>query len=332
MFGLIDSHARKIDYMRISITDRCNLRCRYCMPEQGVQHLPHQEILSYEEILRLTRIAIGCGVKKIRVTGGEPLTRKGVIFFIGELSRLPGLEDVTLTTNGVLLGTLAADLKGAGLKRVNISTDTLKREKYHYITRRGLLPQVIKGIRVAEKVGLSPVKINCVAIRGFNDEEILDFAQLTLKNPYHVRFIEFMPLGENDYWNPDKALQTPEIKEIISRIHDLDPIHSKADQNGPARRFRIRGGVGEIGFISALSHHFCDTCNRIRLTPEGRLRNCLFSDQEVNIKRSLRSGATDKELEEMIRESIRQKPSGHNLHLKEDVSHKCKRSMWVIGG
>ena len=330
MPGLIDSHARKIDYMRISVTDRCNLRCRYCMPEQGVRHLPHSEILSYEEILRMVGVAIRCGVTKVRVTGGEPLTRKGIIYFIGQLNRLPGLPDVTLTTNGVLLVSLAGELKRAGLKRINISLDTLKREKYHYITRRDLLPQVMEGIKAAEKAGLSPIKINCVAIKGFNDEEILDFVNLTLAHPYHVRFIEFMPLGENDYWSPDRALHTPQIMNTIKSTYALEPVASKIDQNGPARRFRIPGGRGEIGFISPLSQHFCDTCNRIRLTPDGRLRNCLFSDQEVNIKQALRSGARDEELERIIRDSISQKPSGHQL--QEDASHKCKRSMWKIGG
>ncbi|MGA1845445.1 MAG: GTP 3',8-cyclase MoaA [bacterium] len=330
MSGLIDAHARTIDYMRISVTDRCNLRCRYCMPDQGVTHLPHAEILSYEEILRLARVAIGCGVTKIRITGGEPLVRKGVISFIERLSALPGMKDVTLTTNGVLLASCAADLKRAGLRRVNISLDTLKREKYRFITRRDSLPQVLSGIEAAQQAGLTPVKINCVAIRGFNDEEILDFARLSIEHPFHVRFIEFMPLGENDYWSEDKALHAPDILRAIRVRYQLEPISSKKNQSGPARRFRIRGGAGEIGIISALSEHFCDTCNRIRLTPDGRLRNCLFSDEEVNIKEALRSGATDEELDQIIRESIRHKPSGHRL--QEDASHKCKRSMWKIGG
>jgi cyclic pyranopterin phosphate synthase len=246
------------------------------------------------------------------------------------LSLLRGLEDVTLTTNGVLLASCANELKKAGLKRVNISLDTLKREKYHYITRRDLLPQVLEGIRTADNVGLSPIKINCVAIKGFNDEEILDFARLTVEQPYNVRFIEFMPLGENDYWSPDKTIHAHYIMNIITKTYELETVNSKANQNGPARRFRIPGGTGEIGFISALSQHFCDTCNRIRLTPDGRLRNCLFSDQETNIKDALRSGANDEELERIIRKSIHFKPSGHTLH--EDFSHKCKRSMWRIGG
>ncbi|MGA1841908.1 MAG: GTP 3',8-cyclase MoaA [bacterium] len=330
MSGLIDSHSRKIDYMRVSVTDRCNLRCRYCMPEQGVEHLPHIEILSYEEIIRLTRVAINCGVTKIRITGGEPLTRKGAIYLIEQLSLLRGLDDVTLTTNGVLLASFAGELKKAGLKRINISLDTLKREKYHYITRRDLLPRVMEGIKTAHKEGLSPIKINCVAIKGFNDEEILDFARLTLEQPYNVRFIEFMPVGENDYWSPDKSIDAQSIMSVIKKKHELEPVNSKVNQNGPARRFRIPGGAGEIGFITPLSQHFCDTCNRIRLTADGRLRNCLFSDQETSIKAALRSGASDQELERIIRQSIHFKPSGHTL--QEDFSHKCKRSMWGIGG
>lgn len=330
MSGLIDSHARKIDYMRVSVTDRCNLRCRYCMPEQGVEHLPHTEILSYEEIIRLTRIAINCGVTKIRITGGEPLTRKGIVYLIEQLSLLRGLDDVTLTTNGVLLTSFASELKKAGLKRINISLDTLKQDKYHYITRRDLLPRVMEGIRTAHNEGLAPIKINCVAIKGFNDEEILDFARLTLEQPYNVRFIEFMPLGENDYWSLDKSIHAHSIMSIIKKKHKLEPVNSKANQNGPARRYRIPGGAGEIGFITPLSQHFCDTCNRIRLTSDGRLRNCLFSDQETNIKDALRSGVNDEELERVIRQSIHFKPSGHTLH--EDFSYKCKRSMWGIGG
>lgn len=330
MSGLIDPHARKIDYMRISITDRCNLRCRYCMPEQGVKHLPHEEILSYEEILRLARISVTLGVKKIRITGGEPLTRRGLIHFIKELHGLSGVEDITLTTNGILLAQSAGDLADAGITRINISLDTLNSVKYSYITRRGLLPEVLKGIDASREAGLSPIKINCVAIKGFNDEEILDFANLTLKNPFHVRFIEFMPLGDNDYWSTDKGLHTPEIKDVITQVHQLNPVRSNENQNGPARRFKIPGSAGEIGFISALSDHFCDTCNRVRLTPDGRLRNCLFSDQEVDIKKVLRSGAGDKEIEKVIKESIKTKPSGHRLY--EDASHKCKRSMWNIGG
>ncbi|MBN2373941.1 GTP 3',8-cyclase MoaA [bacterium] len=328
---MIDRFSRKIDYMRISITDRCNLRCRYCMPENGVRHLPHREILSYEEILRLVRVATGCSVTKIRVTGGEPLTRRGIIYFMRQIKLLPYIDDVTITTNGILLPDYAGDLVNVGVKRVNISLDTLKPEKFRYITRMDLFERVLEGIRSADEAGLSPVKINCVAIKGFNDEEILDFARLTLDHPYHVRFIEFMPLGENDYWRPDKALHAPEIMDIIGRVYPLEPvINSKADQNGPARRFRIKGGAGEIGLISPISRHFCDTCNRIRLTPDGRLRNCLFSDQETNIKEALRSGAKDEELARIIRESIQTKPSGHKL--QEDASHKCKRSMWKIGG
>jgi cyclic pyranopterin phosphate synthase len=300
------------------------------MPDQGVQHLQRQAILSYEEILRLAHVATDCGVTKIRITGGEPLTRKGLIYFINQLNRLPNLKDVTLTTNGVLLTSYADDLKKAGLRRINISLDTLKRDRYHYITRKDLLPQVLEGIDAAHKAGLAPIKINCVAIKGFNDDEILDFARLTLTHPYHVRFIEFMPFGENDYWSPDKSIHTPDMIHAIMDRYLLEPVKSRENQNGPARRFRIPGGCGEIGFISALSQHFCDTCNRIRLTPNGRLRNCLFSDHEIDIKKVLRTGATDKKLEKIIRESIRQKPSGHQLH--EDASHKCKRSMWGIGG
>ncbi len=327
---LIDRHSRKIDYMRVSVTDRCNLRCRYCRQEGNVKHLPRNEILSYEEILRIVTIATRCGVKKIRITGGEPLTRKGIIHFIEQMNRNPAIEDPALTTNGILLGMYANELVKAGVKRVNISLDTLKPEKFHYITRTDLLSQVFNGIKAADEAGLSPIKINCVALRNFNDEEIIDFVRLAIEHPYHVRFIEFMPFGKDDYWSPNKIIQISEIMDIIKKNYSLVPITPEIAHNNLSMRFRIPGGAGEIGFISPISNHFCKTCNRIRLTPDGKLRNCLFSDQEVNIKRWLRCGADDKKLEEIIRGSIRKKPPGHRL--QEDPSYRCKRSMWKIGG
>jgi len=300
------------------------------MPANEVKHLPRTGILSYEEILRIVRIATGCGVKKIRVTGGEPLTRKGVIHFIEQLSRNPAVRDTTLTTNATLLSQYAKDLKKAGVQRVNISLDTLKQEKFQFITGRNLLPEVFKGIKESIDCGLSPIKINCVVVKGFNDEEILDFVRLSLEYPLNVRFIEFMPLGENDYWSPDKIITIPEVMEIIQRDYSLKPLVSPSNQNAVARLFKIQGGIGHIGFISPLSRHFCKTCNRIRLTPDGKLRNCLFSDNETDIKGPLRRGVKDQVLQEIIRDSIHHKPPGHKLH--RDISYKCKRSMWRIGG
>lgn len=327
---LIDTHSRKIDYMRISITDRCNLRCRYCMPELGVKRLKREGILSYEEILKLVDIATRCNIQKIRITGGEPLTRKGIIGFLKQLTANPSIKETTITTNGTLLPTFAKSLKEAGIKRVNISLDTLKPERYSHITRKDHLRDVLDGIMAAQVAGLTPIKINCVALKGFNDDEILDFAALTLSHPYHIRFIEFMPVGKNDYWSPDRILYLQEIMGIIQGKYTLEAIKPENDLRDTATHYKITGGIGEIGFISPISQCFCKACNRLRLTPDGRLRNCLFSDQEFDIKRPLRGGASDSEIEAILKESIKLKPSGHEL--KEDFSFKCKRSMWQIGG
>ncbi len=325
---LKDNFHRTIDYMRISITDRCNLRCIYCMPAEGVRPIEHKEILTYEEIIRVVRVAAELGVRKIRITGGEPLARKDVTFLISSIRKIPGIEDMSLTTNGVLLKKYAKELADAGLDRVNISLDSLRPERYREITRGGDIGEVMAGIKAAEKAGLMPIKINMVPVRGLNDDEIEGFARITLDTPYHVRFIEFMPIGAGDFWSEDKYIRADEIRTVVEKIGPLFPV--RARKNGPARYFRFENASGVIGFISALTHHFCGDCNRLRITADGRLRPCLFSETEIDLKPALRSGSPDSELERLLRLSIEVKPEGHNLGRREDI--KVLRSMSKIGG
>lgn len=323
-----DPFERKIDYIRLSITDRCNLRCIYCMPSEGVRPIEHREILSYEEILRIIRIATKLGVRKVRITGGEPLARKNVAYLISSLSAIDGITDISLTTNGVLLSKYADEIARAGLSRVNVSLDSLRPERYAEITRGGSVDTVIRGIEAAERAGLMPVKINMVPIRGFNGDEIEEFARITLKTPYHVRFIEFMPIGAKDIWSHEKYIPTNEIKSIVEKIGPLTPV--KLRKSGPARYFRFDGAPGVIGFISALTHHFCGDCNRLRLTADGKLRPCLFSETEIDLKAPLRNGASDGEIERLLRLSVEIKPEGHSgLHA---LGSDYQRPMSKIGG
>lgn len=326
---LLDHFKRKIDYLRISLTDRCNLRCRYCMPEGGIPLIPHEEILTFEEILRVVRIFAKEGISKVRLTGGEPLIRKGIVDFISHLSQIEGLKDLSLTTNGVLLKGLAPELKRAGLKRVNISLDSLKKEKFHQITRRDHFEQVWAGIEEALRIDLSPVKINMVVIRGLNDDEIEAFAQLTLDLPLVVRFIEYMPSGNGDHWRESDLFPIPMIKARIENIGKLIPIPPDL-WDGPAKRFRMEGGIGEIGLIGPVSNHFCENCNRLRLTPDGKIRNCLFSDEEVDVKNVLRNGGTAHDLREQLLFALKRKPAGHFINTPQ--FKKCQRNMSAIGG
>ncbi len=319
----------KINYLRLSITDRCNLRCMYCMPDEGIDFVPHGDVLSYEEILHLVDVSVHAGIRKVRLTGGEPLVRKGFIDFLAELSCLEGLEEITLTTNGVLLRDFAADIRACGICRINISLDTLKPDRFFQITRRDYFERVIQGIQEAERLGFDPIKINVVAIRGFNEDEILDFARMTLDKPYHIRFIEYMPVGKGNSWTNDKFISTDEIKERILEIGGLHPVLSSAF-DGPAERFRLEGGKGEIGFIGALSNHFCDRCNRLRLTAEGHLRGCLFSDREIDVRAALREGKADGHLIRLITRAIESKPKSHDGMSPE--RRKCVRHMSSIGG
>ncbi|MDA8106714.1 MAG: GTP 3',8-cyclase MoaA [Nitrospiraceae bacterium] len=311
MSGLKDDFQREIDYLRLSITDRCNLRCVYCMPADGIVPSTHKEILRYEEIIRIVGIGAGLGVKKVRLTGGEPLTRKNVSFLVSSLKKIRGIEDLSMTTNGTLLELHAQELADAGLDRVNISIDSFKPDRYREITRGGSLESVMRGIAAAEKAGLTPIKINVVPVRGVNDDEVGDFARLTLTTDYHVRFIEFMPSGDNDYWSPEKYISTEELKRQIETIAPLVPVHIR--KNGPSRYFRLGDARGVVGFISAITHHFCADCNRLRLTSDGKLRPCLFSETEIDLKTALRNGAPDSELERLLRLAIKTKPEGHNM-------------------
>ena len=324
--ALKDGFNRVIDYLRISITDHCNLRCIYCMTDD-VSWVPHEEILRFEVIERPVALFVREGVRKIRITGGEPLMRKGLPEFIRRISGVEGLYDLSLTTNGVFLKQFAAELKQAGLKRLNVSLDTLKPERYREITGLDFFRDVWEGIETARAVGLSPVKINIVAMKGRNDDEILDFARLTLESPYIVRFIEYMPVSES--WEGRDLLTIQRIQEKIESRYKLDPIDG-SHNNGPARVYKISGSKGEIGFISPMSNHFCGTCNRLRLTADGNLRPCLFSDVEVDIKKLLRSGGEDADLLKCLYEALSLKPERHNMQTIS--APKCHRGMWSIGG
>ncbi len=326
---LLDLYKRIINYLRISVTDRCNLRCRYCMPEQGLPLTPHDEILTYEEILRLVRVFVKEGISKIRLTGGEPLVRKGIVDFIFQLSKIEEIKDLSLTTNGLLLKDFVMDLKRAGLKRINISLDTLNRDKFSLITRRDGYDQVWQGIEEAMRVSLSPIKINMVAIKGLNDDEIESFALLTLHHPIHVRYIEYMPSGKGEEWKEGDILTITEIKNRLEELGKLIPIPSE-EWDGPARRFRLEGATGEIGLIGPVSDHFCDACNRLRLTPDGKIRTCLFSDQEVDVKYFLRNGGSDEDLRKLLLVALKTKPERHQINTHQ--LKKCQRNMSAIGG
>jgi cyclic pyranopterin phosphate synthase len=299
------------------------------MPIEGVTMISHEEILRYEEILRVAGLFGQLGIDKIRLTGGEPLTRKGLLTLIHRISQIREIEDLSLTTNGVLLGEFAADLVRAGIKRINVSLDTLNREKFAYITRRDLFPEVRSGIEKALEVGLSPVKLNVVAIRGFNDDEILQFARLSLERPLTVRFIEFMPTGGVDFWNRDHVLTVDMIRKEIGKLGPLIPVDSHRN-DGPAARFRLRGAAGEIGLISPISSNFCNDCNRLRLTPDGKLRACLFSDNEIDLKSHLRNHCSDEKLKDLLMTALRNKPQGHPINTSP--FRKCQRTMAAIGG
>jgi len=327
--ALLEQEARTINYLRLSVTDRCNLRCLYCMPDEGMDFLPHDEILSYEEMLHLVEVSVRSGIRKVRLTGGEPLVRKDFLSFLERLSAMEDLKEISLTTNAVLLKDYAAGIRQCGICRINVSLDSLKPERFFHITRRDLFHKVWEGIETAERLNFHPIKINVVAMRGINDDEILDFARLTLERPFHVRFIEFMPVGKNNNWSSERFIAAGEVLARIKAVGDLEPVEHGA-MDGPAERFRIRGARGEIGLISAVSNHFCDTCNRLRLTAEGRLRGCLFSDKEVDVKTPLREGKGDDYLAGLLSRAIAEKPVGPGR--APSRPRKCIRQMSTIGG
>ncbi len=309
---LTDTYKRRINYLRVSVTDRCNLRCLYCMPEEGVPLLGHGEILTFEEILRVVRISVGLGIRKVRVTGGEPLVRKNILGFIRELSSIEGIDDLSLTTNGLFLPQMAEGLAQSGLKRVNISLDTLRAETFKKITRRDGLDIVLKGIEAARKAGLGPIKINVVAMRGVNDTEILDFAQFAMDNDLAVRFIEFMP-SRQDKWTEEQLVGADEILATLASRYELKDYAQSEATAGPGRMFTLPGS-GRIGVISPMSNHFCSRCNRLRLTANGRLRGCLFSSTEADLKAPLRDGSSDKAIAKIVEAAVEEKPEGHDLN------------------
>jgi len=330
--ALFDLYHRRINYLRISVIDRCNLRCLYCMPEQGVSVLPHGEILTYEEIVRVAEYAVRNGITKIRITGGEPLIRRGVVDLVKLLYRIPGLADISLTTNGILLRDYARPLFEAGVRRVNVSLDTLDSVMFRKITRRGAIEDVWSGIHAAEAAGLAPIKLNMVVLRGINDHEIPAFVRLAVEKPYHIRFIEFMPAGAGPY-QMNYYMPTAEIIARVAECAEISPLPSHIN-DGPAKRYRIAGACGSVGFISPISSHFCDTCNRLRLTADGRIRSCLFSDREIHLKPVLRSGRNEKEIDEglslLFKEALKNKPAGHKVDFKK-IPH-LDRTMSGIGG
>ena len=333
-----DGHGRTIDYLRISLTDRCNLRCIYCMPEDGVEQATHDEILRIEEIARVVQIAAGCGIKRVRLTGGEPLVRRGVLDLVRDVAGTPGIEEVSLTTNGVLLPDMAARLAEAGLSRVNISLDTLDPAQFSYITRRGHLDDVMAGIDAALDAGLDPVKLNCLAVRSLG-QDFTAFARLSVERPLHVRFIEYMPVGhsvgvDGAGWTQDDSIPAEELRATIDAglaacgLPTLEPLDDGEAPGGagPARYWKIPGAAGTVGFISGMSDHFCSECNRLRLTADGKLRPCLFSDDELDLRAALRDGKGEAAVRRVLEEAIGAKPEEHGGETE------TQRDMSRIGG
>lgn len=317
-----DHFGRDINYLRISVTDRCNLRCQYCMPEEGINSIGHENILTFENIGRIVRAAAGLGIEKYRITGGEPLARKGIVGLIDNLSKIEGVKELAMTTNGILLADKAEALKKAGLHRVNVSLDSLNPTKYKRITRGGHLDEAIAGINAAVKAGLTPIKLNVVVMKGFNDDEIMDFVQLTYQHPYQIRFIELMPIGLATEGNEYGFISNEEVKQ---KLPMLTPVEGK---NGVAEVFKYPGAVGTIGFISALSSHFCGACNKIRLTSDGKLKTCLHSNQEIDLDEALKQ-EDDELLKKVLERSILKKEAKHHLN---DGAGPISRDMNKIGG
>lgn len=327
MNDLIDGFGRKHTYLRISVTDRCNLRCLYCMPEEGIHWKERDEVLSFEEITRLAQIFIRLGVRRIRLTGGEPTVRHGIEELIEKLARLPYLESLAMTTNGVLLKKMASTLKRKGLSSLNISLDTLKKDRFNLITRRDCFNEVMEGIEKALEVGFSPLKINVVLIRGLNADELLDFVNFAKDKPLNIRFIEFMPFKSNQ-WSEESLVSYAEMRSLIQEHYTLIPL--MGSPSAVAKDFAIEGYPGRVSFITSMTNHFCSSCNRIRLTAEGAVKPCLHDASEINLRNALRNGASDEDLAQMICRSLLLKKEAHapleELHTLEN------RSMIEIGG
>lgn len=326
---MYDGHNRQINYLRVSITDRCNFRCAYCMPKQGVKMLTHENILSYEELLRVIRVVSLHGVKKIRLTGGEPLVRKGITGFIRNIADLKTITDISLTTNGSLLAGMAAELKNAGLNRVNVSLDTVDPERFRRITGGGNVDETIKGIYAALKVGLTPVKLNVVLTNIISERDVAYFVDVIHREPISIRFIEYMPIGESQV-GPGPSIE--EVKAIINSLGrgTLRPTLDVRG-NGPAKYFDLPQAKGSFGFITPISDHFCGVCNRIRLTADGKFKPCLLSNQEIDIRDALRNGASDDKIAELFYNTIANKPEGHTLKNTGEQT-EFFRKMSQIGG
>lgn len=329
---MLDKFRREINYLRVSITDRCNLHCVYCRPKEGISLQGHEDILRYEEIIRVVSLAVKMGLIKVRVTGGEPLVRRGVVEFLAALKKIDGLQDISLTTNGILLEEYAQRIFDAGITRINISLDSLDRDKYFKITDGGNLDAVLRGIDSAERIGFAPIKINTVLMKGFNDDEALQFARLAVEKRFQVRFIELMPMATKLDYGHD-FMPASQLIEEISQRYALEQIKNKKNKSdGPARIFKIKGGLGEVGFINPVSEHFCSTCNRMRLTSDGKLRACLLNESEIDLKTALRENCSDDELEKLIWEAVLLKPKKHDVVCTDNSLKKCSRVMSEIGG
>lgn len=324
----------RVNYLRVSVTDRCNFRCQYCMPPEGVPALRHEDILRYEELLRIARLALRLGVDKIRVTGGEPLVRKGIVEFVRSLAGLDGVRDLGMTTNGSLLPRFARPLRDAGLGRVNVSLDTLRPDRFRDLTRGGRLEDTLEGIREAVCAGLAPVKLNVVLLRGFNDDEVTDFAELACREDIQVRFIEFMPVGEagNQRGAGERSVPNGEVMAALKARYALEGPEEDPGDASTARTYRLPGGRGKLGFISPLSNHFCAWCNRLRLTPDGRLRACLLHDGDVGLREMLRGGASDDDILGALREAVAHKHRIVDGFRAGRFTRKCTSGMSRIGG
>ncbi len=327
--ALADRFNRPITYLRISVTDRCNLRCVYCMPEAGLPWIANPNILTYEEIAEIVEAAASVGVRSIRLTGGEPLVRRGLATLVARIARVPGIDDIALSTNGLLLAEQANELRAAGLTRANISLDTLQTDRFFAIARRPGLDRVLAGIDAAIAAGLGPIKLNCVIMRGQNDDEVVAFAELARDRNLFVRFIEMMPVHENVGLQKDAYVSSKELLERIAVLGDLVPVAGPGG-NGPARYFAYPGAVGAVGVISPLSHDYCETCNRVRLSADGRLKLCLFGDNFIDLRTPLRSGASRADIAAIFRGSMYVKPERHHLELGETAS--AMRAFSEIGG
>jgi GTP 3',8-cyclase len=328
--SLVDSFGRVHTNLRISLTDRCNLRCFYCMPADNAEFMDRAELLTFEEIERFVRVVIGLGVNKIRLTGGEPLVRREVHKLVAKVAPLPGIADVGLTTNGILLAEHAQSLWDAGLRRLNVSLDALSADKFKQITRREGYEKVRAGIQEAQRVGFRPVKVNAVSVRGLTEDEIVPFGHFARETGVEMRFIEYMPLDADCAWQREKVLFAHEIMELLAReIMPLIPLREQ-DKSAPASEFVFADGVGRIGFIASVSQPFCMNCNRFRLTADGKLRNCLFSLEETDIRAILRGGGSDDEIAQAVRESIAEKKEGHEINTARFI--QPLRPMYSIGG